>query len=48
MRPADGSSSVVGNPEFAPTARRGRRDDKLEGVAHLGMVGGGWTGSKKG
>jgi hypothetical protein len=26
-------SSVVGNPEFAPTARRGRRDDKVEGYA---------------
>jgi len=25
-----GESTVVGNPEFAPTARRGRRDDKGE------------------
>ena len=27
--------SVVGNPESAPTARRGRRDDKGESSAHL-------------
>jgi hypothetical protein len=29
---AVGWRSVVGNPESSPTARRGRRDDKVEGV----------------
>jgi hypothetical protein len=33
---------VVGNPEFAPTARRGRRDDKGEGSAHLSSGYRGW------
>jgi hypothetical protein len=28
---------------YGPTARRGRRDDKLEAAAHLGMGRGGWT-----
>jgi hypothetical protein len=36
-------SSVVGNPECAPTARRGRRDDKFKGGAHLSIRYGGWT-----
>jgi hypothetical protein len=31
-----GESSVAGNPEFAPTARRSRRDDKGEGGAFMG------------
>jgi hypothetical protein len=33
---------VVGNPEFAPAARRGWRDDKGEGSAHLSSRYRGW------
>ena len=36
-------SSVVANPECAPTARRGRRDDKWRGVTFIRGRQIGWT-----